>query len=172
MPEDKIEKRIESQEGPQIEVPSAEVLKKLEEGDTAAKGEHQPEEKLSEGIVPASKAAQATPMSAVSGQSQKVPDPTYEAVEDILEEDLEEVYFKMDEKHKKEFKIKGEETTGAIAKMLKAAQATTKKVLGLIRGWLKVIPGVNKFFLEQEAKIKADEIMELEAEIESKIVKK
>jgi len=27
--------------------------------------------------------------------------------------------------------------------------------------WLKLIPGVNKFFLEQEAKIKTDEVLKL-----------
>jgi len=27
--------------------------------------------------------------------------------------------------------------------------------------WLKILPGVNKFFLEQEAKIKTDKILAL-----------
>jgi hypothetical protein len=34
-----------------------------------------------------------------------------------------------------------------------------KKILALIRDWLKLIPGVNRFFLEQEAKIKTDKIL-------------
>ena len=36
-----------------------------------------------------------------------------------------------------------------------------KKIFILIISWLKIIPGVNKFFLEQEAKIKADRILDL-----------
>jgi hypothetical protein len=33
--------------------------------------------------------------------------------------------------------------------------------LKLIREWLLIIPGVNKYFLEQEAKIKTDKIQQL-----------
>jgi hypothetical protein len=36
---------------------------------------------------------------------------------------------------------------------------STKKIFVLIRAWLKIIPGVNRFFLEQEAKIKTDKIL-------------
>jgi hypothetical protein len=35
------------------------------------------------------------------------------------------------------------------------------KIIDLIRRWLKLIPGINKFFLEQEVKIKADKIIRL-----------
>ena len=31
--------------------------------------------------------------------------------------------------------------------------------MSLIREWLKVIPGINKFFLEQTVKIKTDKII-------------
>jgi len=34
----------------------------------------------------------------------------------------------------------------------------------LIKKWLLLIPGVNKYFLEQEAKIKADEIVKMKNE--------
>ena len=36
-----------------------------------------------------------------------------------------------------------------------------KKIFELLLQWLKLLPGVNKFFLEQEAKIKVDQIMSL-----------
>ncbi len=80
-------------------------------------------------------------------------------VEKILEEDLSEIYFKMPPDKQKEFKEKGEETASKIEKLIKAGKAVAKKILKLIRDWLKLIPGVNKFFLEQEAKIKTDKIM-------------
>jgi len=45
--------------------------------------------------------------------------------------------------------------------LLDKAKINLGKIASLIRKWLSIIPGVNKFFLEQEAKIKADEIMKL-----------
>jgi hypothetical protein len=36
-----------------------------------------------------------------------------------------------------------------------------RKLLTLIRRWLVLIPGVNKFFLEKEAKIKVEKIVNL-----------
>ena len=45
--------------------------------------------------------------------------------------------------------------------MIKAGMIQMKKILKLIREWLLIIPGVNKFFLEQEAKIKAEKIQQI-----------
>ncbi len=80
-------------------------------------------------------------------------------IEKILEEDLVEFYFKMPPEQQKLFKQKGEETASKIEKMIEAGKAVGRKILKLIREWLKLIPGVNKFFLEQEAKIKTDKII-------------
>ena len=80
-------------------------------------------------------------------------------VEKILEEDLEEIYFKMPPEAQRRFKLKGEEVSLKIEEMFKAGKVIAKKILLLIRSWLKIIPGINKFFLEQEAKIKTDKIM-------------
>ena len=35
-------------------------------------------------------------------------------------------------------------------------------VLKMLKKWLKIIPGMNKFFLQQEAKLKADKFLEIE----------
>lgn len=80
-------------------------------------------------------------------------------VEKILEEDLEEFYSSMPPEQQRLFKEKGEETASKIEQMIKAGRAIAGKILKLIREWLKLIPGVNRFFLEQEAKIKTDKIM-------------
>jgi hypothetical protein len=80
-------------------------------------------------------------------------------IEKILEEDLEDFYFSMPPEQQKAFKEKGEETASAIENMVRAGKAIGRKILKLIRAWLKMIPGVNKFFLEQEAKIKTDKVM-------------
>lgn len=88
--------------------------------------------------------------------------PLHQDIEAILEENLEDLYFAMDEEHQQELKKKGEETASRIIKLIETAKATFKKIFNLIKSWLKMIPGVSKFFIEQEAKIKADRIMEIE----------
>ena len=46
--------------------------------------------------------------------------------------------------------------------MVRAYKVKVRDVVHLIREWLLVIPGVNAFFLEQEAKIKTDRILQYE----------
>ncbi len=91
----------------------------------------------------------------------KLRDATAIRVEKILEEGLREAYEKMSPVAKQEFKIKGEETAEKIGQLLKKTHVQVKKIFALIFDWLKMIPGVNYFFLEQEAKIKADRILAL-----------
>ncbi len=82
-------------------------------------------------------------------------------VEAILSDHLEEIFIQMNPAEQAAFQKKGEETATAIAKLLQETKVRVKSILDLIRDWLKMIPGVNKFFLEQEAKIKADRIIAL-----------
>lgn len=86
-------------------------------------------------------------------------------IEDVLSQDLSEIYLKMPEDKKREFKKKGEETAMEINTMLDSAKFKIKKIIDLIRKWLSIIPGMNKFFLEQETKIKTDEILKLKNKI-------
>lgn len=90
-----------------------------------------------------------------------VKDPTMMKVEKIMEEGLKESYEKMSPIAQQEFKIKGEETAEKIGQLLKKTHIQVKKIFALIFEWLKMIPGVNYFFLEQEAKIKTDKILAL-----------
>lgn len=80
-------------------------------------------------------------------------------IEDILSEDLTDLFLKMTPSEQEAFKQKGEETASKIRVMVAGAKFNIKKILALIRDWLKCIPGVNRFFLEQEAKIKTDKIL-------------
>lgn len=91
--------------------------------------------------------------------------PFYLAVEKVLEEDLSEVYFKMPKERQLEFKKKGEETARKISQLLQAVKVKVNKIFKLIMGWLRLIPGVNKHFLEQEAKIKTDKLLELREKV-------
>lgn len=81
------------------------------------------------------------------------------AIESILAEGLEELYGKMTPSEQQAFKKRGEEVASTIRQMIREAKVKMSRVLSLIRGWLGMIPGVNKYFLEQEAKIKADKIL-------------
>lgn len=82
-----------------------------------------------------------------------------EEIETILSDDLTDLFLKMTPSEQEAFRQKGEATASLIREMLQSAKVNIKKILGLIRDWLKLIPGVNRFFLEQEAKIKTDKIL-------------
>ncbi|MFA5106867.1 MAG: hypothetical protein WC497_00905 [Patescibacteria group bacterium] len=86
---------------------------------------------------------------------------TYRQIEQILEDDLFQVYQAMDEPTKRRFRDEGEKTTSKIEVILQATKIQVKKILDLIKNWLKIIPRINKHFLTQEAKIKTDRIIAL-----------
>ena len=82
-------------------------------------------------------------------------------IEEVLEEELEDIYAEMPPEKQKEFQKEGEETVKKIDELLRKTKVNIKKIAGLIKRWLSIIPGINKFFLEQEAKIKADKIIKI-----------
>lgn len=82
-------------------------------------------------------------------------------VEKIMEDGLGSYYDRLSPQAKVQFKRKGEETAVEISLMVRSLKVKMHRVLRLLRDWLLTIPGVNKFFLEQEAKIKTDRILEL-----------
>lgn len=82
-------------------------------------------------------------------------------IERILEDDLSNVYFNLPEDKKETFRVQGEETAKEINDLLSVTKIRIQKIINLIRKWLLIIPGVNRFFLEQEAKLKADEIIKI-----------
>lgn len=84
-----------------------------------------------------------------------------EKVEKILAEDMDNIFLSLDVNKQVEFKKRGEETSRQIAKLLTKATVPVKKIVNLIIAWLRVIPHVNRFYLEQEAKIKTDKIIQI-----------
>lgn len=80
-------------------------------------------------------------------------------VEEVLQEDLGEMYGSLPEAKRQEFKKEGEKLAGLLTRMIRHGKIHGRAVLRLIVHWLKIIPGVNRFFLEQEAKIKTDKIL-------------
>ncbi len=82
-------------------------------------------------------------------------------IEKIMEDELGDAYSRLSPIAKQEFKIKGEIAAEKIRDLLRATHVKAKKILRLLIEWLKLLPGINKFFLEQEAKIKTDRIVAL-----------
>jgi hypothetical protein len=80
-------------------------------------------------------------------------------IENILAKNMEEAYLGMSPIRQTEFKREGEKTAREINSLLAKTKVKVNKIINLIKKWLSLIPGVNKFFLEQESKIKADEIL-------------
>lgn len=107
--------------------------------------------------------ASATDPQAVTAQAIAKDEVTVQ-LEKILEDGLGEYVAAMPEEARVRFLYKGQETANAITAMVRSLHIQAKKVVELIRSWLLTIPGVNKFFLEQEAKIKTDKVLELERE--------
>ncbi|PIZ81553.1 MAG: hypothetical protein COY02_01435, partial [Parcubacteria group bacterium CG_4_10_14_0_2_um_filter_41_6] len=75
---------------------------------------------------------------------------------------LDQAYQNLDPQTQEMIKKQGEQTATAIEQLIEQGKAMAKGVLGLIRAWLHKIPGMNKFFLEQESKLKTDKIMAIE----------
>ena len=82
-------------------------------------------------------------------------------VEKIMEEELGDAFTELTTIQKQEFKMKGEQVAFEIRDLLKKTHLKAKTIFKLIFEWLKMLPGINKFFLEQEAKIKTDKILSL-----------
>jgi len=84
---------------------------------------------------------------------------TFKQIEDILSEGLDQTYEELPDDLKKEFREKGEETASKIEELVSQAKVVVYKIVDLIKAWLSIIPGVNRFFLEQETKIKTEKIL-------------
>ncbi|MBP9748865.1 hypothetical protein KBD18_01540 [Patescibacteria group bacterium] len=97
----------------------------------------------------------------IAPAQQRTKDPVLKQVEEILEEDLGETYNSLPPELRAKFKEQGEVVATSIQRMIGGAKVHAKKVLQLVVTWLRIIPHINRFFLEQEAKIKTDRIIAL-----------
>ncbi len=141
----------------EVAVAELKALKEMAEKKAEEAPEHFLEEAAEE--MEASSAATGTAEPVAVEQPK---DEVLKEVEKILEEDLGALVSGMSPDDRAKFEKKGLEVSGQIANMVRAFKLKMSKVVSLIREWLHTIPGVNKYFLEQEAKIKADKIMDLE----------
>ncbi len=82
-------------------------------------------------------------------------------IDAFLSEGLSETFLAMSPEKQKVFKAEGEKTAKKINILLDATKVNVNKIIDLIKKWLKLIVGINRFFLDQEAKIKADKIVKI-----------
>lgn len=87
--------------------------------------------------------------------------PLQQHVEEVMSAGLADTYARMDPATQQRFRTVGEQTASKISALLQSSKVQVKKIVDLLVAWLRIIPGVNGFFLEQEAKIKADKILKL-----------
>lgn len=137
MPPERFERAVET----------GESKRKTEQIERAAAGETRRKENVPPVFIPVGTAA---PRAKLQKQ-----------VESVLSQGLSEIYLSLDPAKRAEFKKAGEKTAEKISRLLESAKINMRKIIALIKKWLMTIPGVNRYFLEQEAKIKADEIVKM-----------
>ncbi|MBT5338301.1 hypothetical protein HN643_00495 [Candidatus Falkowbacteria bacterium] len=153
---------LPEQEVPQEDVQVQQVV------ETPTESENTPEQ-AAEAVAPVQESEAAAVSTVQSAQPTNEDEPSevkafksedLQQIEKILSEGLDDLYKELPENRKAEFRQKGEETARAVERLLESAKVKIGKVVRLITEWLKMIPGVNKYFLEQESKIKADRLLE------------
>ncbi len=82
-------------------------------------------------------------------------------IDKILSEGMSNIFLNLPENKQQEFKREGERTVVKINEMMQKAKVKVNKIINLIKHWLKIIPNTNKYYLEQEAKIKTDKLLKL-----------
>jgi hypothetical protein len=136
----------------------AETPERVEVAERAESPKEPEEQAVSEPAPP------TTPVQAVARVMRAPKDRMTAEVEAVLSEGLEEIYRQLSPDERAAFRRKGEETAKDIQALLLEAKVNVKKVFDAIRDWLKLLSDrANKFYLEQEAKIKMDKLLLLAA---------
>ncbi len=116
-----------------------------------------------------------TPLNTITSSSTPIvqiqEDKISKDIEMILSEDMEEIYKNLPKTMQEDFKKKGEQTALEIRNIINQTKIIVSKILNLIRDWLLMVPKVNKFFLEQECKIKTEKVLKLAERTKNKDVK-
>lgn len=86
-------------------------------------------------------------------------------IEKVLSANVMEVYQMLTPAEQEQFRKAGEEAASKIEVLVTQFKATARTVLEIIRAWLGLIPRVNVYFLEQESKIKTDQILKYQRKL-------
>ena len=90
-------------------------------------------------------------------------------LEMVLAEDVFDFMKQASPTQQLEIRRRGREVLDQIETMIRQTKINVRKIIQLILSWLKLLPISNKYFLEQEAKIKAEEILRIAAENQRKM---
>ncbi len=93
------------------------------------------------------------PVSAEEQQLQKI--------ESVLSEGLHDIFVALPPAEQQKFKLAGEQAAREVSGLLAQVKVKVDAVIAVLKKWLGTLPGVNKFFVEQEAKIKAEKLVRL-----------
>lgn len=133
-----------------------------------------PEQRVEQGERDAPSAPQEQPRETVGSEKAQVAerpkiasfsqpvvqkDPELLEVEELLSHNMTDVFLALPADRKRAFKESGEEAARKIQALVATGRATARKIFDIVRDWLRGLPMINRFFLEQEAKIKTDEIV-------------
>lgn len=110
----------------------------------------------------------APPTPSASGHRSISHDKLLTGIERILEENLAEAHLALPPDVARAFKEKGEETAVTIRDLVGRATVKVRAIVKAISDWLKMLPGINRFFLIQETKLKTDRILELKDWLQKK----
>ncbi len=154
---------VENLESQPKAAPPEVKIEKVEQRESEPRREGPPPSEKFDAAATA-KADAAPSAAAVPAPVAQRKDPYLMKVERILEDNLLEVYLSMPPASRARFKAAGEATAMKIWALVERSKIKAKSVLKLIWDWLKLIPGVSRYFLEQEAKIKTDKIIQLAEE--------
>ena len=164
MSEDQVQQKIEDEKEivkslEKFEEKQKEVKERIEQKSIEEEPVYEQVDKM---IKEGQKKSEIKESLAISSSSPiKAEEDNIKEVENILAEGLDEVFMQLPPSKQSEFKLLGEQTAKQINTLLTQTKVKINKIIELIKKWLALIPGINKFFLEQEAKIKADEIMKI-----------
>ncbi|MBI4272942.1 hypothetical protein HY621_03765 [Candidatus Uhrbacteria bacterium] len=89
-----------------------------------------------------------------------------EDIEGVLAEGLTSYYQSLTPSQRSLFKEEGEKIARKIETLIQKTRVKVTQIILLIRTWLTLLPGINRYFVEKEAKIKADKIILLKEEQE------
>ncbi len=143
------------QEQPSVEQQKEQVITPEQQVEQPSVASPQQEQPSAEQQVPATT---IIPTTTQDTSNQEI---ILENVENILSKGLDNIFLTMDQATQITFKTEGERAAKEITSILQKTKFKVKEIIDVIFKWLRIIPQVNKYYIEQEAKIKADVIMEL-----------
>ncbi len=153
-----------SQESPEVDEVALAEREALKEMEVAA--QETEKDNFLETAQEAAPTSTVAPVAQASVSTQEAAPPVEKdqitlEVEKILEDGLGDYVPDMPDEAREKFIKKGGEVAGQVSGMVHSMNVQVKRVVDLIKDWLLTIPGVNRYFVEQEAKIKTDRIVDL-----------